>query len=293
MKLHAGFAFLFFLFSIPSHAQTDSSSIARKIRQSFNASLSASYVDYKNWNGENHSAITLLSNAEYKHRLTASNGWTHDHLFKAEAGFLNYTDSMWIKSADQFRIAMQWNERPGKYLTHSYSVFVQSQFMNSYDYDYSEDGNLLKEKVGWLMAPARMELAYGLNWRFWESCRINTAFATCRISTLPLNEDLDQEEHFILTKRKIVKSEYGFSTQIYINREFYDKHLVWDQTGRIFFNAIDKHSVFADFSNRFTLKFLKYMQFRMDTHFIYDPDFSTKPSWRQEFLLGLFYEWRK
>lgn len=32
------------------------------------------------------------------------------------------------------------------------------------------------------------------------------------------------------------------------------------------------------------------MQFRIDTHVIYEPDYSKKISYRQELLLGVFYE---
>jgi hypothetical protein len=292
MQRILGFAFLF-LFTYSAYAQVDSLSLKRKIRMLFNGSLSASYVDYKNWNGDDHRSVSFISNADYRHRLTTVAGWSHEHQFKAELGYLNYTDSLWIKSADQFKAALQWNEKPGKYLTHSYAFFLQSQFLKSYSYSYSDEGDLLKKRKGWFMAPATMEIAYGLNWRFWEGCRVNTAFATCRIKSFPRKDDDEDPEHLFATKRKVIKSEYGFSTQIYINREFYNEHFIWDHAGRVFFNALDKRSIFLDFSNRFTLKFLKYVQFRIDTHFIYDPDESTKPALRQEFLLGLFYEWKK
>lgn len=293
------FAFLFFIFpeivsaQVADSVSIDKKSEERKVRYSINTSASASYVTYKNWEGDDHTSLTFLSNMEVRHRLTKGSGWTHEHLFKAELGYMNYTDSLWIKSNDQFKCALQWNEKPGKYLTHSYAVFVQSQLFKSYRYNYSDEGILLKEKKGWFFAPGLLELAYGLNWKFWDQCRINTAFATCRIRMLPKDDDAEEQEIFITTPKKIIKSEYGFSTQVYIYKEFFDKHILWDHQGRIFFNAISKNNIAADVSNRFVIRFLKYMQFRIDTHFIYDPDFSTKPSFRQELLLGVFYETRK
>jgi Protein of unknown function (DUF3078) len=297
--IRVSFAFLFYFIAGDAIAQSVDTTSAnnkipeRKARYFLTGSLSASYVTFKNWEGENHTSLTFLSNVDYRHRLTKGTGWTHEHQIKAELGFINYTDSIWVKSNDQFRIAMQWNEKPGKYLTHSYSFLLQSQFLNSYRYTYSDDGVLQRQKKGWILAPGTMELAYGLNWRFWEQCRINTAFATLRIKAIPKEVEFIPVERMIETSRKIIKTEYGFSTQIYINKEFYDKHLLWDHQSRLFFNALDKKSIYVDFNNRFTLRFLKFMQFRIDSQIIYDPDFSTRPSFRQDFLLGLFYELRK
>ncbi|MEP7264299.1 MAG: DUF3078 domain-containing protein [Bacteroidota bacterium] len=297
--LRISFAFLFFLLpdllvaQIQDSVAVDKKMEERKVRYSILGSLSASYITYKNWDGEDHTSLTFLTNAEFRHRLSKGSGWSHEHLVKAELGYLNYTDSLWIKSNDQFKCALQWNEKPGKYITHSYSVFLQSQFLKSYRYDYSDEGRLLKEKKGWFFAPGILEIAYGLNWKFWDQCRINTAFATCRIRTLPKDDDEERQEVFITTTKKVITTEYGFSTQVYIYKEFYDKHILWDHQGRIFFNAISKNNISADISNRFTIRFLKYMQFRIDTHFIYDPAFSTKPAFRQELLLGVFYELRK
>lgn len=57
-------------------------------------------------------------------------------------------------------------------------------------------------------------------------------------------------------------------------------------------NRVSKDQVNCDFQNKITIKFLKFMQFRIDTHIIYDPLYSYKLQYQQEFLLGFFYEKR-
>ncbi len=267
-----------------------------KIKYSLFSSLSASYINYHNWQGDDHSALSFLSNVDYRHYKSYVSGWSHDHLVKIELGFLRYTDSVWIKNADQFKVAMQWTEKPGKHLSHSYSFFIQSQMLKSWQFVYHDDSNKKeKELKGWFMAPGAVELAYGLNWYFWEKCRINVAFASCRISTKPRFADYpdiksENDESLFKSKRLYIKSEYGFSSQLYIRKELYPKVVIWDNQSRFFFNAFNRIGVHVDISNRFAIRFLKYLQFRIDTQLVYNPDFSKKLSYRQELLLGLFYE---
>ena len=192
--------------------------------------------------------------------------------------------------------SMQWTEKPGKKLSHSYSLFIQSQMLKSWQYVYHDDTKQQKRELkGWFMAPGVIELAYGLNWYFWERSRINIAFASCRLSSKPrfpndIDNNAEQDESLFKSKRRYIKSEYGFSSQLYIRKDLYPKVVLWDNQSRFFFNAFNRIGVHVDISNRFTIRFLKYLQFRVDTQIVYNPNFSHKLSYRQELLLGLFFE---
>ena len=265
----------------------------------FFPSLSASYVNYSNWLGQDHDTWSFLSNIDFKHRRAFSSGWSHDYLLKTELGYLHYSDSVWMKNADRFKVTLQWTEKRGKALSHSYSFYLQSQFLKSYQvvYDAEQDGAVKKLK-GWFLAPAVLEIAYGLNWYFWDYSRMNVAFATFRLSSRPRipedpNDLSEEDQSLFKSKRKTIKTEYGFSTQLYINKDIYPKVLLWDHQSRFFFNALNRFGIHADISNRFTIRFLKYLQFRIDTHLLYEPDISRKLSYRQELLLGFFYELKK
>ena len=273
---------------------TNDSSFA-KVRYYFRSSVSASYINYHNWKGNKQSAFTFLSNIDFRHRKSYPSGWTHNHFAKIELGFLYFNDSIWWKNADQVRLGLQWTEKPGKYLTHSYSFFIQSQLLRSWQFNYdNKNQQQIKTLKGWFMAPGVIELAYGLNWNFREVVRLNVAFATFRISSKPrlefLNETLENDESLFKSKRRYIKTEYGFSAQLNINKELFPKVLLWDHQSRLFFNALNSTGVHADISNQFVLRFLKYLQFRVDTHILYEPDESKKLSYRQELLLGIVYE---
>ena len=262
-------------------------------------SLSASYINYHNWLGQNHDTWSFLSNIDFKHRKEFSSGWSHDYLLKTELGYLHFSDSIWIKNADRFKVALQWTEKRGKALSHSYSFYLQSQFLKSYQLMYDAEHNATEKKLkGWFLAPAVLEIAYGLNWFFWDYSRMNIAFATCRLSSkprIPENPDggIEADQSLFKSKRRTIKSEYGFSAQLYINKDIYPKVLMWDHQSRFFFNALNRFGMHTDISNRFTIRFLKYLQFRIDTHLLYEPDISHKLSYRQELLLGVFYERKK
>ena len=270
-----------------------------RVSYRFKITASASYINYHNWQSYNRSAFSFLNNVDFRHRKSFPSGWSHDHFAKVELGFLYYNDSIWWKNADQIRVGLQWTEKPGKFLSHSYAVFVQTQLLKSWQFKYNgKTDQQEKELKGWFMAPGLLELAYGLNWNFWERSRINVAFATCRISSKPRynderSEKYESDESLFKSKRRFVKTEYGFSAQLFIYKDIYPKVLLWEHQSRFFFNALNRNGLHANISNQFTLRFLKYMQFRIDTQVLYEPDLSTKWSYRQELLIGMVYEFRR
>ena len=142
-----------------------------------------------------------------------------------------------------------------------------------------------------MMAPSTIELAYGFNWIIFDESNIAIAFATCRFDARPLvAARADDEDELFSMGKTVVYSEYGFSAQLYIKQEFFGKVLLWDHQGRYFYKALNKKGIHADVSNRFTIRFLKYLQLRLDSQFIYDPELSMKGSYKNEFLLGVFYD---
>ena len=78
--------------------------------------------------------------------------------------------------------------------------------------------------------------------------------------------------------------------QLNVYEELYQKIILVENDSRLFFNALNRTAINFDFNNRIAIRFLKYLQLRFDLHLIYNPDYSKNLQYRQEVLLGVFYE---
>lgn len=85
---------------------------------------------------------------------------------------------------------------------------------------------------------------------------------------------------------------YGFSVATAINKNFGD-HVQWINNTRIFGNGLDRDHVNLQFSNMVIVKLWKYLQLRFDTRLAYNPMLNYKMQFRQEALIGFFYERNK
>jgi hypothetical protein len=82
---------------------------------------------------------------------------------------------------------------------------------------------------------------------------------------------------------------YGFGLVTAINKPF-GKHVQWLNNSRAFCNGFDKDHVSFDVANMLIVKLWKYIQFRFDTRLAYNPLLNYDLQFRQEALVGFFYE---
>jgi hypothetical protein len=73
----------------------------------------------------------------------------------------------------------------------------------------------------------------------------------------------------------------------------YGEAITNENNTRFFVNALNNTGIHFECSNRIVLHFLKYLQLRLDTRLNYNPDQSTHLQYRQEVVLGVFYQQRK
>ena len=66
--------------------------------------------------------------------------------------------------------------------------------------------------------------------------------------------------------------------------------MLWENTSDFFLSGGKKLNYTIDFDNRFSFVFFRFMQFRLDTHLIYDKLYFHGWQFRQELLLGLFLD---
>ena len=265
----------------------------KKTVSSFRSSLSSSYIIQKNFNQNDIRDFLFVSNTDYYYKVTREK-FIQSYHFKANLGYIKYLDSIWYKYSDGWKINVLFNENRSKNITHSYSLDVSSQFLNTYKYYTSIHENSSKQWRGGFLNPAILNFSYNVSFNIWDESSILLGLSSIRIATKPRYENaIEPKEPFAKTSNAYVLATYGMSGQVNIFSQKIAENTTWDNNSGFFVNGISKSQVNFDFQNTFTCKFLKYLQFRVDTHIIYDPLASLRLQYDQEFLMGVFIEKRK
>ena len=129
---------------------------------------------------------------------------------------------------------------------------------------------------------------------FWNTSNLNFAFATLRLNGSPkeTTPTTFAESNTLESRNAYYFLTYGFSVAAAINKPF-GKHVQWINNTRFFGNGLDRDHVNVDFSNMVIIKLWKYLQLRLDTRVAYNPLLNYNIQFRQEALIGFFYERNK
>lgn len=263
---------------------------------SYQTSISGTFSAQHNWyNDENdYKSITFLFNGIVTYKKLSVKFKQHYSL-RTNLGYLKILDSIWIKNNDNWRINCVLIENQNKWLTHTYSIAARSQFLNTYRYVYNTDKDeTVKTKTAAFFNPAIITLAYGVSYSFWEDNFINFNFAAVSFKTQPRFGNYRKSKDYELAKTKAMYmyADYGMNIQTNINKAI-NPFTQWENYSSFFVNGINKQQVNLDFSNAITFKFLKFVQFRIATHILYDALFSTKLQYQNEFTLGFVFAGQK
>jgi len=133
-------------------------------------------------------------------------------------------------------------------------------------------------------------MGYGLNWDFGERSNLNLAFATLKLYSIPnYSRQMKTENQFIKINNSVVDMEYGFSSQLYIQKSITET-ISWENTSNIFFNELNRTQIFLDVSNIFRVELLANLEFTFKSYFDYNPAVSTKRQLSQILMLGIFHK---
>lgn len=257
------------------------------------SSLSTSYATSSNWNGQDLRNFALQGNVLYSHNLFAATH-SHSHQLMADLGYLKYVDSTWEKSLDRLQVNLLWNNTGKKFNT-SYTVAFGTQFLPASfpEYDMEQD-KLVNRAVGGFLNPFNLQLGYGGVFTFWQKSNINFAFATVQFSSSPKETTATTftDANVIEGKKAFYFLNYGFSIAAAINKNFGER-VQWVNNTRFFGNGLDRDHVNLQLSNMVIVKLWKYLQLRFDTRLAYNPLLNYKMQFRQEALIGFFYERNK
>jgi len=269
-------------------AQSPDSVVMR--RQLWRGDLSGSYVTERDWTGQAQNYIILKGLAEARFRKKLQSGWQHEHYVHTQLGYTAITDSIWMKSADILKIHLRWMEENKRKVIHTYSLRFQTQWLSTWRINENS-----RQWMAGFMNPSGLELGYSFSWYFLENSSLMLTPATLQLSVMPrtILSPAAVEDPSIRLPHANMYSRYGFSGTLNIEESFYNNVLVLSHQSHLFCNAISAQKIQFDVSNRVSVRFLKYLQLRLDTSILYQPDQTSKLQYRQEVLLGIFYEKRK
>jgi len=273
-----------------STAQSQTVSLPSTQHQNLYTSLSSSYSTSTNWQGQDLRNFAFIGNLLYKQSAQDSTH-SHAHQVLADLGYLKFVDSIWVKSVDRVQVNLLWAAR-GQRFDHSYSILLNTQFLpnTSWSFDPELQRNTSK-RVGGFMRPFSLEAGYGAVLRFWNTSSVNFAFATLKLSGYPKESTAPQFRDATLLQSPSMNyyMSYGLGIVSAINKPI-GQRLQWLNNSRAFCNGFDRDHVNFNMSNMLIVKLWKYIQFRFDTRLAYDPVLNHSLQFRQEALIGFFYE---
>ncbi len=256
----------------------------------FYGSLAASYTTSANWQGQDSKVVSYMSNIVFK-QGSLSPGRSHSHMLLADLGLCKFIDSTWVKSVDLLQINFLWGSETPR-MRHSYSLLLNTQFLPTISSHYdAESGRIEERRHGGIFRPFNLEVGYGAVLTFWNASNINFAFATLKLSGYPRDmiATAFQDATLVTTPTKKYYGSYGIGILTAINKPF-GKQVQWINNSRVFCNGFDKDHVNFAFNNMVIVKMWKFIQLRLDTRLAYNPMLNYDLQFRQEVLLGLFYE---
>lgn len=253
----------------------------------FNGDLSGSVISERYGAYDASGSLVLKSMAEYRRRTISREG-TREYYAITQLGYASLFDSIWVKQSDLLRIQFRSMRRSGK-LSRSWTVMAGTQWMES----RRQPGRT--GFTGGFLNPLRVEAGTGIELRFWKDSRVLLQPAGLTLQFMPktLRRTGDTDKPFLETSRDLLIARYGLSMQLSIDEQYADGRLVWRNQSRVFLNALSATQVGVEVLNRFALRFLRVMQLRIETQLNYAPERSLRLEYRQEVLLGVFYEQRR
>ena len=272
-----------------SLAHTDSLASPKPVLN-YKISLSSSFNSFSNWSSGSHDNFCFQGNADMNY-YAKRRRYREQLTFRTALSFMQYVDSLWVKATDYWKFSFRFTDHPNHSLTHSYSLLVNSQWLNSYRYVWRND-KLIKEKRGSFLNPGNAILAYGINWRFWKTSGINFSFASIKIMSKPRYiAAIQPGEELAKTRNAYIYSEYGMSIQACISKPLAG-NILWENNSSFFANGISRSRVQADFINSLSVCFLKFLVLRIDTHIVYEPMYSYKLQFQHGVMLGVMVDVR-
>lgn len=141
------------------------------------------------------------------------------------------------------------------------------------------------------MNPFTFDCSYDFTRPLLKNSRLLLSLATISVTGTPVKRYYGREEEIMIrTTNSYIRSRYGCSLQLILDEAFRNKTILLDHQSNLVANSLSAEGIRLDIQNRISFKLFRYLQLRFDTRLLYDPSFSYKMQYRQEVLLGIFYD---
>jgi hypothetical protein len=250
-------------------------------------STSAAITGQQNWYGNSEGAISLNAGLDLRYKRK-NDIYFSDHRFRGEIGYLKPQEDQWRKNNDLLRLSLQWFKVVNPGWKQGFSARLNTQWLSTWK--ITGDNNQ-KKWTGGFMNPFSLDCSYDFIRPIFKNSRLMLSLATLSLSAIPRkNSRLQPEDILAETQHAHIRSRYGCSLQLFIDESFRDNTILLDHQSSIIANELSRDGIHIDLQNRVCIKLFRYLQLRLDTRIIYEPQFSYKMQYRQEVLLGIFYE---
>jgi hypothetical protein len=253
----------------------------------FRGTISCSVTGQQNWHGNSEGAITLSGGADLKYRRKKGVHYA-EHRFRGELGYLQPQNERWIKNNDLLRISMLWYKNPAPGWKRGFSSRLNTQWLSTWKINPE---NNRPYWYGGFMNPFTFDFSYDFTRPLLKNSRLLLSLATISVTGTPVKRYYGREEEVMIrTTNSYIRSRYGCSLQLILDESFRNKTILLDHQSNLVANSLSAEGIRLDIQNRISFKLFRYLQLRFDTRLLYDPSFSYKMQYRQEVLLGIFYD---
>ena len=250
----------------------------------YKGGICAAYSMQKNWNENQASFITLQSGWIVDYRKEKEDMHAFHHL-NTEVSYIYYPDSIWKTNTDYLKLNLQWNKKKTTKWESNTAIYFATRFLNK----YSNTIYNTHWQEGFLN-PMELAFSYGWKRRVFKRSSLSISFSSLRILATPASRISAKNETTLKLKNNTsITGQYGFQAQSFINEMFYNERLQWINDSRIYINQVSEKGVLFDIHNIISIKIYKYIELRVDSKLQYDYQISTKMRFKQEALLGFYY----
>ena len=252
--------------------------------------LSTAILHQLNWRGLDHNSISFTTDVDYS---WDKSGHKSEQYFKLnlDIGFTWHPDSIWHKHIDTFQSQYMF-KADKKRFSQTGSALITGGFLNDYEYTFNSiTGKTDRTKIGSFFMPSSFETGVGSGYSFFQHSVINVSLATARLRLVQRKSQTREVEGIIIgsSSTKSLFFDYGFSIQYYISKEL-NRFMELKANGKMFIKEFHRSNIEIDLRNDLSIKLTRHFRIKADIKVVYAPAFSYKFQFRNEFLLGLFYE---
>lgn len=258
-----------------------------------NAGLNLSVLNTSNWQGSGFVSFSYSSDIEFDFIKTTPHS-KHIYDLTVELGFTRIMDSIWQKHADH--VGSQYIFKTGtKKWSQTATIILSAKMLNSYDYAFNTgSGTTGKSRTGSFFSPSVLEIGYGCGFTFFQHSIVNVSLASARLRVIH-DSSSDVSNNSIPVaglQNSKVYFDYGFSLQ-YILTIAIIRQMEFNSNGKMFLKDFNRDNIETELSGSCLFKVTKYLRLRADFKIMYAPAVSYKLQFRNEFLIGFFYEMSK